>query len=312
MRLALPVLLALLPLRASGQECAPAAPDLYPADGSSGLPRDGVVRVVFHEIYEPQSPADEILTLFDDAAGVAVPGTVRVEPQGETDTRVELLTESPLEPSTQYRAAVQLPWGAGETSFTFRTGSVLQDASPPAFDGASEIRVVAADDVPCGATEGDDPESGYRVTVSFPPAADDAGPANMDYILYQTLGPELDLPVERKRVRAFGADPFGAVFLPEEAVDNERVCFVVHAVDMFGNVAGPEREACGDPVGPGQFRSMCTVGAGAMSGDTDGSAPASLLVVTAFLLARRKPGPAERSWQRRIASTAQEAVEKPS
>ena len=101
---------------------------------------------------------------------------------------------------------------------------------------------------------------------------DAAGPANIDYILYQTLGPDLELPVQRKRVRPFGADElFGAVFLPEDAVAREEICFVVHAVDMFGNVASPEREACGDPVGPGYFHSMCSASPSPRPGNGRGS-----------------------------------------
>lgn len=267
--------LALGGVAAAQDDCPPPPPDLYPADGAPNVPVNGVVRVVFHEPYAPELPLEEVLRLYD-AADQLVPGGVTLQNEG-VDTLVELTADAPLSPSTQYRAVVALPEFGGEREFGFRTGDGVVDASEPIFGGASRIRVVPAKDVSCSESTTPVPPQeadleatgrGYRVTVTFPQAQDEAGAANVDYLLIQTSGPTLDEPWLRKRVRTFGSDSlFGAVFLPHAAVAREEICFEVHAEDMFGNRTEPGRDACGDPIGPGYFKSMCSVvAAGAPGG----------------------------------------------
>lgn len=292
------------PRAAGAQDCVPPLPDLYPADGARAVPVNGVVRVVFHEPYAPELTLEEVLRLYESDSGALVPGTVTLATDGP-DTTVELVTDAPLASTTDYRATVVLPEFGGEREFFFRTGEGVLDTSPPVFHGASGIRVVPASDVSCSDATGPVPPQeaelgdsgkGYRVTVSFPQADDEAGPANIDYLLVQTSGPTLDGPWLRKRVRTWGDTLFGAVFLPRAAVAREEICFAVHAEDMFGNRVEPGREACGDPIGPGYFQSMCAVAA------VGARAPAlpGVLVLAALLSAvrrrsrrrsSRRPGP---------------------
>lgn len=291
--LALAALVAPAVARAQ-DDCAVAPPDLYPADGAPGVPVNGIVRVVFHEPYAPELPLEEVLRLYVEQTDQQVPGAVTID-EDRGDTRIELRTTDPLAPQSQYRAVVVLPGFAGEQEFGFRTGGDVIDTSAPAFDGASGIRVVPADNVACSEPRGPVPSDeedldvdgrGYRVTVSFPPAQDQAGAANIDYLLVQTSGPTIDEPWLRKRVRAAGTgDLFGAVFLPRKAVARQEVCFEVHAEDMFGNRVEPGREACGDPIGPGYFRSMCTVAA---VGAPSSGALALLVAAAGLSLARRR------------------------
>lgn len=284
-------------------ECPPPPPDLYPADGAPNVPINGVVRVVFHQPYDPES-IDSALRLFD-GDDLPVPGGVTLDTDGD-DTVVQLTTDAPLEESAEYRAVVLLPEFGGEQEFTFRTGSGVLDTSAPIFAGASSILVVPGRDVSCSEDMGSVPPQeadieatgrGYRVTVEFPQAQDEAGAANIDYLLIQTSGPTLDEPWLRKRVRTFGSDSlFGAVFLPHAAVAREEICFEVHAEDMFGNRIEPSREACGDPVGPGYFRSMCGVGGAGVPGTTLPGTAFGLAVVSAARRrsrrrSSRRPGP---------------------
>jgi hypothetical protein len=288
----------------AAQDCPPPPPDLYPADGAPNVPINGVVRVVFHEPYDPELPLDQVLRLYD-GADQPVPGSVTLEHDG-VDTFVALTAALPLDGSTQYRAVVVLPEFGGEREFWFSTGSGVVDASEPIFGGASSIRVVPAKDVSCSESTAPVPPQeadieatgrGYRVTVTFPQAQDEAGAANIDYLLVQTSGPTLDEPWLRKRVRTFGSDSlFGAVFLPHAAVAREEICFEVHAEDMFGNRIEPTREACGDPIGPGYFKSMCSVvaagapGAGVM-GVAFGLATLSVARRRSRRRSSRRPGP---------------------
>jgi hypothetical protein len=55
---------------------------------------------------------------------------------------------------------------------------------------------------------------------------------------------------------------------------------------MFGNVAAPTSEACGDPVGPGQFRSLCGVAPGS-NGEADAITLAPLAAALGALARRR-------------------------
>jgi hypothetical protein len=292
--LALAFVLGLAPALAIAQDCPPPPPDLYPADGAPNVPVNGVVRVVFHEPYEPDVELDQLLRLFDED-DVQVSGAVTVDQDGG-ETFVELVADDSLEPSTSYRAVVVLPEFGGEQEFEFTTGLDAVDTSAPIFSGASKIRVVPASDVSCVEPSGPVPPQeaeleesgrGYRVTVTFPQAQDQAGAANIDYLLIQTSGPTLDEPWLRKRVRTFGSDSlFGAVFLPHAAVARREICFQVHAEDMFGNRVEPDREACGDPVGPGYFRSLCAIaGAGLPAGPGLGALVVGLAALT---VARRR------------------------
>lgn len=274
-------------------DCLPLAPDLYPADGAPNVPVNGVVRVVFHQPYDPELPLDQVLRLFD-ADDNPVHGEVTLDPDG-VDTLVELVADETLEPSSSYRAVVALPDFGGDQEFSFRTGNGVIDESPPIFDGASTIRVVPATDVSCSEATGPVPPQeadlestgrGYRVTVTFPQARDEAGAANVDYLLVQTSGPTLDEPWLRKRVRAFGSDAlFGAVFLPHAAVAREEICFAVHAEDMFGNRVEPGRQACGDPIGPGYFKSMCTAAGAGLPGT---ALPGLVVGLAGLNVARRR------------------------
>lgn len=287
-------------------DCAPPAPDLYPADGAPNVPVNGVVRVVFHEPYEPELPLDEVLRLFEDETARQLGGEVTLESDGP-DTRLELRADETLHSQEQYRAIVVLPDFGGELEFGFRTADGVLDTSAPDFGGARTIRVVPADDVTCSEATGPVPPQeadleedgrGYRVTVTFPEAEDEAGPANIDYLLIQTSGPTLDEPWLRKRVRTSGGDPlFGAVFLPHAAVARDEICFEVHAEDMFGNLVEPGREACGDPIGPGYFKSICSVAAAGAPG-APGIAGLALALVALSAVRRRsrrrssrRPGP---------------------
>jgi MYXO-CTERM domain-containing protein len=275
------------------QVCPPPPPDLYPADGAPAVPLNGVVRVVFHEPYEAELPNVQLLRLFEEGSGRQIFGEVTLQVQG-SDTRLELVTDELLSAEQDYQAIVVLPAFAGDLEFFFRTSSVI-DTSAPEFAGARSIRVVPANDVTCAESTGPVPPQeadlepngrGFRVTVSFPQAIDEAGAANIDYLLVQTSGPTLDEPWLRKSVRTSGSDSlFGAVFLPRAAVARDEICFEVHAVDMFGNVVNPGREACGDPIGPGYFESICSVGAAG----APASPPAGfLLALAAVSLGRRR------------------------
>jgi len=280
------------------QECPPAPADLYPADGAPNVPVNGIVRVVFHQTYAPTLPLDQVLTLFESDTNRQLLGMVTIGTD-RGDTRIELDTDEQLAGQTVYRAFVVLPDNAGEQEFGFRTGAGVVDESSPSFRGASDILVVPADNVSCADSAGPVPPAeadletdgrGFRVTVSFPPAQDEAGAANIDYLLVQTSGPTIDEPWLRKRVRAAGTggDLFGAVFLPHAAVGREEICFEVHAQDMFGNIVEPGRDACGDPVGPGFFRSICSVTA---VGARTPSALGVAFALVALSLVRRRSRP---------------------
>ena len=108
---------------ARAQECAPPAPDLYPADGSAGIPLNGVVRVEFHETFEPEVAPEEMLQLFD-LAGTPVSARV-VFTATESSARLELITDEPLFASSGYEAVFLHPWAGGRAGLFVSHGRVF-------------------------------------------------------------------------------------------------------------------------------------------------------------------------------------------
>jgi len=262
-------------------DCAPPAElgplEFFPASSANGVALNSAVRVRytpgFFEIW--RDPLTRLLEVRDDA-DAPVAGTL--ERLGDT---LVFRPDVPWRPNSQYEGTA---FGIDilQTRFRFRTGN-RNDVLPPVFDGTPTISPAVVDARACV------DDGGYRIDVTIAPATDsDGAEGDIEYLLFQTRGPQLERPLLRSRARNFAgiSIPLAFTLTPSEAVS--PVCIAILAVDGVGHtVSGPTR--CVDPIQGNFFAPLCSVSApGAPRGVASSMSVALLGAALAAVLARRR------------------------
>jgi hypothetical protein len=245
----------LSPLRAGAQDAGPAecvpppAPlgpvEFFPAVGAGGVARDTTIRIRytpgFFDVW--RDPLSALFELRDDVGGL-VPGSL--ERLGDT---LVFRPAAPLRATTTYRGTA---FGIDilRRDLRFSTGDAF-DTEPPVLGGRLAARPRRVDARPCTG------RLGYAIDVDVPIARDpDGADGDIEYLLFQTRGPQLDRPVLRARARNFSGSvvPMSFVLEPSEAVS--PVCVAVVAVDGAGRTATTQGE-CLDPIDGAFFEPLC-------------------------------------------------------
>jgi hypothetical protein len=234
-------------------ECDPPAQlgpvEFFPASGAAGVALDAAVRVRYTPGFFAvwRDPLTRVLEI-RDASDTPVAGTLAV--LGDT---LVFRPEAPWAPGSAYRGTA---FGIDilQVRFSFRTGAVF-DVEPPRFAGTPTLSPARVDTRPCAVG------GGYRIDVSVAPATDpDGAQGDVEYLLFQTRGPEIEAPRLRARARNFAGPsiPLAFTLTPSEAVS--PICVVVVAVDGVGH-AVEGGKACVDPVQGNYFAPLCSAGA---------------------------------------------------
>jgi hypothetical protein len=233
--------------------------DFFPSAGATMVPTDGFVRLR----YRGQTPRPPVVIVEDlRMGGARVPGDVFVVGEAE----IHWQSRGLLRPSTEYRVrAADVAGGTGDNSFTFTTGISPSSAMPPRFDGVAQVEFSAngRGDL-CG-----DPDA-VEVTVAFRRATTNGWPASdIEYVIYQTRGPNIGGPVvrARERGRAVGSScsrtSSGNELCRSFRLSSQNatgpVCFNIQALDPFGRADGNTVERCTDP-SVGNYFVGCDVG----------------------------------------------------
>ncbi len=250
--------------------------EFFPASGAGGVALDAAVRVRYSPGFFAvwREPLTRLLEI-RDASDTPVRGTLTV--LGDT---LVFRPDAPWVAGSAYRGTA---FGIDilQVRFSFRTGAVL-DREPPRFTSTPSLSPARVDMRPC-ATEG-----GYRIDVSVAPATDpDGAQGDVEYLLFQTRGPEIEAPRLRARARNFAGPsiPLAFTLTPSEAVS--PICVVVVAVDGVGR-AVEGGKACVDPVQGNYFAPLCSAGTpGARPRGGRGALLASASVLALALVARR-------------------------
>ncbi len=223
--------------------------EFFPASGAGGVALDAAVRVRYTPGFFAvwREPLTRLLEI-RDASDTPVPGALAV--LGDT---LVFRPEAPWAPGSAYRGTA---FGIDilQVRFSFRTGAVL-DREPPRFTSTPTLSPARVDALPCAA------EGGYRIDVSVAPATDpDGAQGDVEYLLFQTRGPEIEAPRLRARARNFAGPsiPLAFTLTPAEAVS--PICVTVVAVDGVGR-AVEGGTACVDPVQGNYFAPLCNAGA---------------------------------------------------
>ncbi len=233
--------------------------EVTPATNASGVTLDAPVKVLFSPSYfdipgiDPSAIIDlrrcgELLPVECETLGEPVAGEVQVA----GDRTLYFVPARNLRPGEQYAGVVR---GIDQDlSIAFRTGFSV-DTGPPDL-GPVDTPTTAQVGPSCEA-----PGGGYRVDVSFEPAADDGSAGSIEYLLYLTRGAGIEAPQLRRRARNFstGLVTMAFVLAPEEA--DSPVCIVVHAVDGVGNVDRDMEPRCFEPVTGDYFEPACNAAA---------------------------------------------------
>jgi hypothetical protein len=276
--------------------------ETFPASGSHGVPRNGVVTLLYCSALEPLIDRTETRLLRDLGDGgdlcvceggaeclevgllqrcvEEVAATVSVE-----DDTVRLETEEPLEALTTY--VVEAPEPDGPLRFTFTTSSVIDDGAPE-FAGLASVRIIGCGEgypanAACPTDQGWD---GFIAILEASAATDDAGPVNVEYRAAQVRGEER---IERGRVRGDGAsDVTLTVQIPSaelEDSDWEQLCFSMSARDPYGHESAPSAPFCEHTPEYSPFGDLCAASPGPVPGWRGAAslAPALALLVALIL-----------------------------
>jgi hypothetical protein len=226
----------------------------FPGPNSTNVPIDGFIRLR----YRVRAPLRPFVIVQNNTAHSPVSGQVNV-----VGDEVHWQSDQPLAANAVFRVQVSdVMGGAGENTFSFTTGTARSGDSPPTFMGVQH-----ADTQPAGAADPCGQADAVEVTLSWNRAGAAGWSENdIEYVIYETRGPNIAGPVERARERlssASGAscpgmyDACRAVRLtPENAT--APVCFNIQAVDPYGRQDGNTREVCTDP-SRGNFFNGCSV-----------------------------------------------------
>jgi hypothetical protein len=216
-----------------------------PGSGAVGVTLDAPIVLTYSEGYfGPGGPGEDPRTLVrleecGDCSGacglgegVPVPGEVEVH-----GDRLVFVPEVALADGTRY---VGVALGSETAlSFEFCTGRSL-DAGPPRLGGLprpSSTRVGPQ----CGL-----PEGGYRLAVSFPPAADDGPPGSIEYLLYLSRGEGVEAPRVVARSYNYPAREITLGVLLSGEATRAPICLTLAAVDGVGNAAVDPVPQCFD------------------------------------------------------------------
>ncbi len=249
--------------------------EFFPASGAGGVALDAPVRIRYTPGFFAvwRDPLTRLLEV-RDAADAPVPGAITV--LGDT---LVFRPDAPWQPGAAYRGTA---FGIDilQARFAFRTGFVV-DREPPRFEGRPTLSSARVDARPCADA------GGFRIDVSVAPATDpDGAQGDLEYLLFQTRGPDVAQPILRARARNFAGPsiPLAFTLTPREAA--APICVAVLAVDGAGHaVEGPG--ACIDPVQGNYFAPLCSAGLpGARPSRTHGGAAGALAAIGAALCVR--------------------------
>jgi hypothetical protein len=231
----------------------------FPTDGSLGVPIDGFVRLR----YVLRAPRRPFVTVSETVSGANVEGDAFV-----VDNEVHWRSRAPLRSNTEFRVRFADPGsGTGENLIRFTTGSGRSSNAPPVFEGilrdgnnGPRVQRIGSTDL-CA-----DPDA-VEVTVTWHRALPNGWPvSDIEYVVYQTIGPGITAPVER--ARAVGtvtpsscgggsADEQCKTFRLSGANAEGTLCFNIQAIDAYGRNDGNAVEACIDPHAGNTFVGAC-------------------------------------------------------
>lgn len=233
--------------------------DVFPAADAFNVPTDTTVRLR----YLGRPPMPPTLCVRVRAGGTCLPGSAAV-----FGHEVVWSSQSnQLDTFTEY-TVTYADIAGGSVPFTFRTGSG-PSAGPPSFNGIDSAvsQPSAGDSCDPGAVD---------ITVAFtranPPASVDgvAWPdSDIEYVIYQTRGPNISGPRIRDRVRlqrsGSTADRSAQRTFRLSSLDaSGPVCFSVEAFDPLGRNTPTSQEACTNPA-QGNYFQACTARPGSTS-----------------------------------------------
>lgn len=270
--------------------------ETFPASNSHGVPRNGVVTLLYCPSLEPLIDRTEARLLLDlgeasdpcecepGAECVQVGLRARclaevattVDVEGET---VRLETATPLEAMTTY--VVEAPEPDSPRRFSFTTGVVI-DESEPVFAGLDSMRIRGCGEgypanAACPTDQGWD---GFIAILEAPAATDEAGPVNIEYLAAQVRGDER---IERGRVRGDGvSDVTVTIRIPANELagdDWEQLCFSMTARDPYGHESAPSAPLCEHTPEYSPFGDLCTASPGPGWRGAGSLAPALALLV---------------------------------
>lgn len=276
--------------RAQDEECDPVVyspTESFPASGAQDVPVNARLEVRYPADYFTLTGAELASTVRISRVDVEddVPGDYELVTGAGFDA-VFFFPDAELIPGARYR--IEALGFDGDLIAEFRVVDDLDLAEPQlgsidvasaeAFDGCD-----ASD--PCCATP-----DGYRVDVEFSPATDDGALGSIEYLLYQTRGPDLAAPRLVDRVRNFSTSTISMAFLVSAEEASGSLCLVAFAVDGQGNLDDDMEPYCFEPIVGNYFEPICAAG-----GSGPRRLPVGALGFALMLLALRRRGSSLRS-----------------
>lgn len=282
-----------------GIDCEPDPPfrgpeEVTPANGARGVTINAYVKILYGEgALGPELDAASLIELrrceTDDVRACETGGElVSGRAQIVGDRWLFFVPSAELASGTTFAGIAR--GVEGDLPFSFTTGSA-RDLEPPRL-GDIPTPTTARVDLP--ACEGG---AGFRVDLRFPPAQDDGPAGSLEYQLFLTRGATLRAPELRQRVRNTATDEITMAIVLRDAEAVAPVCVVVHAVDGLGRVDADGAPVCFEPV-QGTYFEACSVGAPGAS--RAGFGAVGLVVVSAFLVARRRARTSRGRWALRV------------
>lgn len=250
--------------------------EVFPADGASGVALNEPLRVR----YSPGSLAAfegspaTLLTITNSDTGDSISGATSV--LGDTLAFV---------PTTGWPAnAVVVGIARGvdaDLNVQFITGSSVDENAPEIGPGLT----MESSEVAASCTTPD----GFRIDVTFPRASDvDGARGDIEYLLFLTRAPDLEVPVFVGRTRNFASDEITMAFVLDREMVTGNLCAAVVAVDGAGHMSSSD-EVCGNPLEGAFFEPLCsTSAAGASKFSATWAALALLVAGFAYVRVRRR------------------------
>lgn len=218
--------------------------EVFPADGASGVALNEPLRVRYSagSLDSVAGAPEALLTVQNSDTGTPIAGAVSI--LGDT------LAFVPTGGWPEGTVVVGVARGVdADLDIQFITGSVVDEHAPEIL-GALEMDSSA---VPESCTSPD----GFRVDITFPRATDlDGARGDIEYLLYITRGPDIDVPILVSRARNFASDDITMAFVLDGETVSGPICTAVLAVDGAGH-SSSSREVCGNPLDGAFFQPLC-------------------------------------------------------